>query len=368
MIRDLFEQKPQLKKIVLYVLIALVALILIIALIPLFTGSKLTYEELENKIKEASIKYYQTNERLLPSDGNIVKLSYNTLENEKLVKPIDKYLKGSSCSAEVIVKNTKGIYSYTPYLNCGNDYKTKELHKQVLEDNPVVTSKDGLYSVSSKYIFRGEEVNNYVEFAGKIWRIISIDSDNTIKLIENNSEEFVVYDDRYNSKEKYNFGKNDYNLSRIKDNLKKLYDNSEFLSDDDKSKLTSKPFCLDAKNKDANLTTNLIPCNSTLENEFIGLLTVDEYIYISLDEKCKGTSNEECQNYNYLANNESNDSWWTITPNKDNTHQVFYIRNFGTVDISNCSNTFALRPVVNLDSNVIFASGKGTSEEPYKIK
>ena len=51
-----------------------------------------------------------------------------------------------------------------------------------------VTSGDGLYAdtvTSGRYYYRGENVDNYIVFNDELWRIISIESDGTLKIVRN---------------------------------------------------------------------------------------------------------------------------------------------------------------------------------------
>ncbi len=55
-------------------------------------------------------------------------------------------------------------------------------------DVDVVTSGDGLYVDSyedERYIYRGTNPNNYIEFNDELWRIVAKESDGTYKIIRN---------------------------------------------------------------------------------------------------------------------------------------------------------------------------------------
>ena len=55
----------------------------------------------------------------------------------------------------------------------------------------VTTTGDGLYADTyeeGRYIYKGANPNNYITFSGETWRIISVESDNTIKIMRNNAE------------------------------------------------------------------------------------------------------------------------------------------------------------------------------------
>ncbi len=55
-------------------------------------------------------------------------------------------------------------------------------------DVDLVTSGDGLYVDSyedERYIYRGTNPNNYIEFNDELWRIVAKESDGTYKIIRN---------------------------------------------------------------------------------------------------------------------------------------------------------------------------------------
>ena len=319
-------------------------------------------------MKQAAIDYCKTHEELLPQPNSPVTITYSTLQEQELLKPVDKYLKTEQqCSGQVVVKNNNGNYSYTPYLKCGNEYVTTELYKKVLENNQIVTERDGLYQIGSSKVFRGEKINNYVSFANKTWRILKINDDNSIKLLLNDSKIKTTWDNRYNSEKKYTSGKNTYSISRLKETIDELYNNNTFLSDDDKSKLVAKSLCIGSRSKDLTTNDGAAECKSVLENQYIGVISLYEYINSSIDEKCKNYNNNECQNYNYLTRFPDNNAWWTITPVSDNTYQVYIIGSYGTMSISNCSSTAAVRPTVYLNSDVMYSSGDGMKNNSQKI-
>ncbi len=61
----------------------------------------------------------------------------------------------------------------------------------------VTTSGDGLYkdtTETGRYIYRGANPNNYISFNNELWRIISIENDNTLKIIRNESIGNMAWD------------------------------------------------------------------------------------------------------------------------------------------------------------------------------
>jgi len=369
MIRDLFEQKPELKKIILFVLLIIVMIIIGVVIFSVFKGEDLTYEQLEDKMRQAAINYYESNNDKLPTDGNSTTISYNSLVEAGNLKAIDKYLNnGSSCTGSVLVKNANNNYSYTPYLDCGGNYKTLEFYNKLLTDNPVVTEKSGLYVQGDSKIFRGEKINNFVSMGNSLWRIVRVDSDNTIKLILYSGRYRSNYDNRYNSERGTSVGKNDYNVSRLKETLDSLYNSESFISSNIKGKLVSKPLCLGGRNETDNINDGSIECSQTINGEYIGNLSLYEYINASLDSKCQTVNTNECQNYNYLVDTEYDVSWWLSTPSKDNTYQVYFITSSGYIDVGNCSINLYARPTIYLGTEVVYSSGTGTLDDPYVIR
>lgn len=52
--------------------------------------------------------------------------------------------------------------------------------------NEIVTSGDGLYEdqyEERRYVYRGSEPNNYIQFNNELWRIIAKETDGTYKIV-----------------------------------------------------------------------------------------------------------------------------------------------------------------------------------------
>ena len=184
-----------------------------------------TYNDLENIMKNASIEYFNAHSEYLPKEeGKIVQVDVANLVYEGRMKDLSEY--GVGCTGYVLVEKIGVNYVHTPYLSCGEDYATVELYKKVLNDNPVVNEGYGLYNMNNSGVFRGENVNNYVKLENGLWRIVKINSDNTVVLIHNEGLHYnQAWDDRYNESKMYNIGNNQYGNSRIREYLNKVYTN-----------------------------------------------------------------------------------------------------------------------------------------------
>lgn len=367
-------QNDQMKKMVIILGAVVVGVIVLVGLGSMMGGKKTTkldYKELEEKIKEVGQEYFEENKTLLPkNDGETKEVSVDDLVKLEMMSPIEDLLsEDATCTGKAVVKNVAGKYSYLGLIDCGDKYVTSNLYQKIIDDNPTVTSGNGLYLQNGEYVFRGENLNNYVEFAGTKWLIIKVDKDNDIKLLQIDSEgERVSYDDRYNSEKRSTVGKNDFSISRIKDTLNEVYNSNKF-SEEEKTLIVPKPLCIGARSEEDSNNDGTLECsNVTSDNMYVGLIQVNEYLNASLDSACNTIDNSECQNYNYLASNSSSSSWWTLTPVKENTYQVYYVESYGRIEAKNCSSYAAIRPVIYISKDVMFESGKGTEEEPYVIK
>lgn len=344
----------------------IVILLVIVWIVSLIMGRRLSYAQIENTMRKAAQEYYEKNQQLLPSHGGEVSVDVATLSSEKFMKSLEKLApKGASCTGRVVVKEMDGIYSYVPYLDCGEKYTTVELYKKIMDDKNIVTTGNGLYQMNNEYVFRGEEVNNYVQIGEYTWRVVKVTSDHQIQLILSNSKLKSPWDNRYNIERKNNTGINDYSVSRIRSYLDDLYQENEIFSDSLKSKMVAFDLCTARRTEEISVNDGSIECASTLQDQKVGLLPLYAYINASLDTTCKQSLDAQCQNYNYLSLEEYN--WWTLTGDGANTYRVYSINVSGNIFTSYASNNIYVRPVIQLSSDVMYQSGSGTAEDPYII-
>ena len=371
---DKEKARKKLLKIVGIISIVLIVIFLVILVGTMLVGTTYTFDQMELELKNAAIKYYQVQDALLPAnEGEKSEVDAATLSSDeyKLMKPLSKMRKNTQCSGTVVVQKINNEYIYTPYLDCGNSYKTKELFNAVKDENKTVTSGNGLYEMNGELVFRGDNVNNYVQLSKGLFRIIKITSENKILLIPEFEEYYYnTWDDRYNTELGYSAGINDYRLSRIKDTLLDIYNGniSKFilLDETDKQKLTTYSLCVGKRGKKETNNTSEVECADKMDNQMIGLLTASDYMNASTDANCTTTTSKSCQNYNYLKVKDSN--YWLITATNENTAIVYYINNEGYVAESNASSLSMIRPTIMLNNNVMIKGGKGTESDPFILK
>ena len=246
------------------------------------------------------------------------------------------------------------------------------------------TDESGLYKSTATntgaptYYFRGKVENNYVSFAGQIWRIVRINEDGTIRIVtQNGINNDTTYRFSYNAGS-YNYMY--YSNSGVKNVLESWYNTNIENKTDLVSRVASgNYYCEQAKTKYTDSATSgsaIIPTytdyipdfkcttdenNKGLVSSSVGLLTYDEIV------RAGGYHGKDNTNY-YLSN--SNVNWWTMSPGgfTSSHSSVWVVYSTGDINSNYVSNDFAVHPVLNLKSDTEISKGTGTSSDPYVIK
>lgn len=280
-----------------------------------------------------------------------------------------------------IVNDDKKDFSFTINIEPVNIENT--LGNVLLKNNPIKTSaisnlfmpatdNEGLISLTStkgtSYYFRGNILNNYVQFGDSVWRIVKINEDSSVELILDNVLENTT---SYNTNESAN--NTVFTNSNVYQTLLTWYSNhlktnDAFIADsvycyDDS--VTDNSNLIDGTSlyaPDTRLFTNHTPtneCKGSSISSKIGLLTADEAVYA-------GASLNSNTTY-YLHLNSNISSWWTMTPSKTKNNSLYLmsISNDGIVNDEELeSNSIYVRPVITVTNHVL-ATGDGTSDHPY---
>ncbi len=362
----------------------IIAILLVILLVAWLLSQRkprfVEYSKAIDLMQTAAAKYYDKNNDKLPvEDGDYV-LSYETLVENELIVPLNELLEnGEECNAHVMVTNKSNIYTYTPYLNCKDGYQTTELYKILTQEDKIVTSGDGLYKDENMgYYYRGDVTNNYIKLGtvdrnnkviDNIWRIISIEPDNTIRIkrVEPTMSRYV-WDDRYNADIGKYYGYNKFELSKIKELLDLFQNQDSVMSELYRNKIVPKKLCINSRKSDDTAKDSSIECAIQSEQEYnFGVMYPYEYMRASLDENCINAKSLSCGNYNYLANDSGHDIEWTLTPNPDNSYEVLTFTG-STYSYYRVSTNHYIYFTAYLSNKVFFDTGTGTKDDPYKIR
>ena len=346
-------------------------LIIFLAIIQGCSNSKITYEEYEEKLKTIAGQYLSEGQLQKLSEGETIKIDLDELVKSGKIKSPEELVDDKTCEGNVIVRkngstikeNEGGFFNYIVNLECDN-YKTLTLNESLKKN--VVTSDDGLYFENNTYIFKGKNVDNYVNFFGTKYRIISIDNEGILKLIKSEKESLNRYwDIKYNTETQSASGKNIYKDSDVLQELLKAYSDSKNFTKSAKKHIVSKDLCVDSRDMNDLSKTKKTQCNTLLEDQVISLIDIEDFSNASLNPECVDIKSKSCRNYNYL--HELHLNTWTHTAVSNNTYQVYYLSN-GIIDVEVANKYLPLNVVIYIDGNENYIEGDGSELNPYIIK
>ena len=242
---------------------------------------------------------------------------------------------------------------------------------QILEQVDVVTSGDGLYKDAyedGRYFYKGKNVKNYVTFNNETagWRIISINSDGTIKIMRDVSIGNMAWDSSTY------LGNNNWNRpADLNTYLNGEYYNS--LTSTAQSQIVDGTYNAGGITYDNNDMQNQInEEKSVISKVKIALPTVSEYIRANSNKNQCGTlsSNSDntktCINSNWMY---IDDYWWLLSPYFGGSDTVFFVDSIGGIS-GNWPDAMlsAVRPTVTLSSEVQIIGGDGSQSNPFIIE
>ena len=346
-------------------------------------GTTSTTLDIETENKYASVTVEKI-DSLAYSDttSNIKRLSTKkTLD----LKSGDNYFK-----VTVTSENKETINEYKIKISVIESVSIFGKQYSVIQKAPTLTAtsdasgdESGLYkstdtnSGNPTYYFRGNVENNYVSFAGQIWRIVRINEDGTIRIIMKNginNNKIYKFNSNYD-----NYTYMYYSNSEVKTTLENWYQanigsNQSLVS----NVVRGNYFCEEAKVKFSSswtsgnatmvLPSDYLPsfkCEADANgkgvvNASVGLLTYDEAIYAG------GYCGQNNKNY-YLFNNST---LLTMSPAgvASGRSSVWYMHNYGSINYYYVNDSDRLRPTLNLTAGTKISTGTGTSSDPFVVE
>ena len=281
-----------------------------------------------------------------------------------------------------------------------------------------VTEGDGLYKdiyEEGRYIYRGQNPDNYITFNNETWRIIAKEADGTYKIIKNDVLAGRAYDEaNHRSTENNSYCQNplygcgvyaavertfsspsgSQSGTVTEDSSIKIYLNDDYytnnINETAKEQMISHSFNIGAVEylDESGAEADSIEKNIAGEKMYqwtgnVGLANVSDILRASTNPLCtsattsfnNGSSNTKC-NSNYLLDKGAASSlyYWTINASSSESGVISHYTWIGVATSSYTSVSFdsarssnhAPRPVVFLKSDTTL-SGSGTSEDPYQI-
>lgn len=352
-----------------YIMGGTIIVIILLVLISSCSSSGGSYESIEQKMVSAAKNYYASHEKNLPKEENgTVKVTINTLIEAELLKEVkDPKNKDQDCSGYVEVTKVGKEYSYTPFLVCKGNYEPKYL-TDIVKQSKQDEYGNGVYEMGGEYVYRGDDVKNYVSFNNQLWRIVKVDSEGDIKLVlAQYTKDSYAWDDAYNENKKNSVGiTTDYLHTSIRKKLNDYYKNN--FDKDAKAKIVSKDLCVGKYDIDDE-TTDIFSvekeCSIIKENEKVGLLSASDYKNACLSENCSDVKNLGCKNRNYMSNSDEFRTWLLNSSSK-NTYEVLYLDE--DINVSMASRSKKINYVIYVSDKTIILSGNGSYNKPYLVK
>ena len=292
-------------------------------------------------------------------------------------------------------------------------------------------SSDGLFAdeyENGRYFFKGANPNNYITFNNEEWRIVSVEADDTIKIVRNAPLDDVLPFDSESG--------NDWSQSSLNNFLNETY-GADLLDLDSivTHNFASGSVTLSGDYSEMTLGDQVASENGKFWNGKVGLLTASEYLRANNNQECgslylNNINYEKCRSTNYLSqiksanytvfwtmtsilngadsnaleeesfvnetdevtNNETNEVTDSADLNVENSSEeksfildnqynyVFGVSvpfkntdfveqtiSVGSVSPINVSTSYSILPVVYLNADVVL-EGNGTSDDPYIIE
>ena len=100
-----------------------------------------------------------------------------------------------------------GYSAFSTNLTLNTKGNVKELTAAQFLKKQITNTANGLYkdhTEDNRYIYKGKNPNNYIRFNNELWRIIAIETDNTLKIIKRNSLGVMPFDKPDNRNNKNN--------------------------------------------------------------------------------------------------------------------------------------------------------------------
>lgn len=230
--------------------------------------------------------------------------------------------------------NTVGTYEITYSASDSLNNKSEVTRKVVVEESLSNVVREATSDTNGYY--KGDALNNYVMFNNMTFRIVKINSNNTVTIASDEVLANVDYtnDGRF-ADSSLDSWLNDYFYNLLESKYKKL--------------ITSSKWCDDVLNADNYVATE---CSRSSATRNVGILSIQDYNNTLADD----ISFLDFGGIVWYANLDSNNNPWTMTdlydyPLKSEPMNQEYL--------------FNVRPAVTLKKNTKVLSGDGSEADPY---
>lgn len=218
---------------------------------------------------------------------------------------------------------------YNPKTDSGESVQL--ISNALIQGTPIVVEGPGIYRENGVYVYKGEDVNNYIEYSNMLWRIVRTNTDGSLEIILDDYINILAWD----------FEGNDYINSDIH-----KYLNEVFIKQLDTSALIKTSICTDKMDSINNFT-----CNAKNMDYYVKLLPANDFLNSVVDEST------------FVAKDD--DLVWLGT--SSDSEKVWHT-NGSNISSSEDHNTYFVKPVVTIKNSTTLLGGDGSKDDPFRIQ
>ena len=316
------------------------------------TTENVTVEDLVGNTQTVEVKINNIDKEapsITLNGDSVIKVKYGTSYNDLGVIIRDNSCKGENnlCGEDEVTLTVEGkINTYSTQLQTitykvvdkAGNVATKTRTVEVIPVETSLLFKEDNNCTGSEICYNKVKKNNYIWYSGYLWRVISIDGENRVKMIMEDTVAGFSYDDL---------------SSKFEGSIVQEWLMNEFYPtlNNANQVIATAPYC--NQSNELNSSTDMrTTCDaSSIVRTKVGLLTLDEYNILGADRSFLNTG----------------DQFFTMTITGPKYAGVVDYN--GIVQLKKTvKNTWGIRPVITINSDIRIVSGTGAENDPYRLE
>lgn len=229
----------------------------------------------------------------------------------------------------------RSLYYYSKQ-NMAHKGNNQNLSEVIITSNKLITEGDGFHRDKEGYYFKGNVNNNYVSFSNRMFRVIRVNSDGSIKLITNDTVASFMWGDE-----------SSYQKSNLRNWLEKTKEEHSGVYYDTIPNINK--FLVKTDYSIDKLDNDKVTKSGEIKSDYVTTLSLNDYI----------TANGK---NSYLNNGKI---YYLLGKGSDKSN--LYIEDDGTIAESDNLSGYGVRAVITLKKDTVSLYGNGTVDNPYTI-
>ena len=245
------------------------------------------------------------------------------------------------CVGSLLLMIVAGVYYgyrslfYYSKQNYRLSAEAATLKSRIINDNQLVKDGDGLHQDTDGYYYKGVVNNNYIKYSNRLFRIIRVNNDDTIRVISDD----VGASFMWGIDSKYDNSNINHWLDNTNNKNSGVYYNT--LAGIDELTIKTK-YTIDSLEND-----KVVPGKDKITSS-VTTLGIKDYV--------------DAGGKNSFLN--INKAFWILGYQNE---QNLYVSPEGSIEETNTYESYGVRAVITLKKDISVLSGFGTKEEPYVI-